>query len=282
MCRWLYAHYLRASHKITIMKILRTLSVLSLALLLNGCGNLRIKAYQTYQAPADVKNLVVTGFYIAPPQLPTVPAGDADAFNKKVEALSEKINASLATNSDRYYNTLAEGLQMQLNLNTIAGADMAKKPRFDRIKQKEERELLKVEGNPQFPTVYLSEEAVQFLELENGDVKAFIEESPRLRSAVRNVTKATESELLAIGYARLVIDKVTTYGAKANLRLLADIYLFDEKGEMVGHTYGETEPHTFTGEYLGDFNDVLASYTSLQAEMLTALTLVEEEKVDED
>lgn len=264
------------------MKIIRPIALLSFALLLQACGNLRIKAYQTYQAPAEAKNLVVTGFYMAPPVLPEVPAVDAENFNKKVNALSDKLNAALEANSDAYAQTLATGLQMQLNINSLYGDKVSELPRYDRLKQKEELEGLVVNKKSAFPRVYFPAAGIQLFELEQGDLQGYLEESPRLRSAIRGATKGLNCEVVAFGYGRLVLDKVTTYGEKANIRLLVDIYLYDDSGKLAGHAYGETEPITITGDSFSDYKQVLDAYTQLQNEILTALTFVESEDVDEE
>lgn len=264
------------------MKIIRLVSFLSIALIISACGNLRIKAYQTYQAPAEAENLVVTGFYIAPTELPRAPKADAEAFKKKVKKLNERINTELEARSDAYAQTLAAGLEMQLNINTLYGEEVAKLPRYDRLKRKEDREALIVNKKNLFPEVKFPEAGLQLFGLEKGDLKTYLEESPRLRSAVRGATKGLNCELIAFGHGRLVVDKVTTYGEKANIRLLVDIYIYDDGGQLAGHAYGETEPITITGEDFSDYRQVMDAYTALQGEILTALTYVEAEDVDDD
>lgn len=264
------------------MKIVRAFILLALVLIAQSCGNLRVKAYQTYQAPAKAENLVVTGFYMAPPTLPETPKTDAEAFNKKVNALSEKLNAALNASSDEYARTLAQGLELQLNINTLYGDEVAKLPRYDRLKQKEDRSGLLVSKKSAFPEVKFPEAGLQLFELENGDLQGYLEESPRLRSAVRGATKGLNCQVIAFGYGRLVIDKVTTFGEKANIRLLVDVYLYDDQGVLAGHAYGETEPITIDGKSFSDYSQVLDAYSALQAEILTALTFIEEEEVDEE
>lgn len=264
------------------MKILRFVFVLALALSISSCGNLRIKAYQTYRPGAEVNNIALTAFYMAPPVLPEVPASDAESFNEKVYTLSKKINGRLQSNSNRYYETLASGLQMQLGLNVIAGKAMEERSRYDRLKKKEEREGLNIAKQPKFPRLYLNENGLHLFEIENGDLATYIDENPRMRSAIRGAIKGLDCEIVAFAYARPVIDRVTTYGEKANLRLLVDVYLYDEKGELAGHTYGETKPLTIDGKEISDYDEVFKLYAGLQTEMLTALTLVEEEEEDED
>jgi|GEM_PF-1941016 len=264
------------------MKAIRIFGLLVLIALIQACGNLRIKAYQTYQAPAKAENIAVVGFYLAPPVLPKMPAQDAKTFKKKVAALQEDLNKELAESLGDYYNTLASGLELQLGLNTIHGEELASRPRYSRIKQKEDREGLLIHKKNLFPSVLYPESGLQLFELEKGDLKTYIDESPRLRSAVKSACKSLNTELVAFAYGGLVIDKVTTYGSKANIRLLVDIYLYNDSGVLAGHAYGETEPVTVEGSALSDYTQVLDQYSALQGEILTALTFVEEEEVDED
>lgn len=264
------------------MKTIRFFGLLALLLSLAACGNLRIKAYQTYQAGADVNSIALTGFYMAPITLPEVPAADAKTFNEKVFNLSKTLNERLAENSTRYYTTLASGLELQLDVNTLAGESLAQQSRFDRLKSKEDLEGLKVAGQPKFPQMYIGEGGLNIFELENGDLKGYIEGNPRMRSALRSAAKSLETEVIAFAYARPVLDRVTTYGTKANFRLLVDIYLYDDKGELAGHAFGETVPLTITGDSMAEYDQVFNSYATLQTEILTALTLVEEEEADEE
>lgn len=264
------------------MKTARFSALLAILLSLAACGNLRVKAYQTYQAGADVNSVALTAFYLAPLSLPEVPAADAKTFNEKVFALSKGLNKRLAENSTSYYNTLASGLELQLDVNTLAGESLAQQARFDRLKSKEDLEGLKISGQPKFPEMFIGEGGLNIFELENGDLKGYIEGNPRMRSALRGAAKSLETEVIAFAYARPVIDRVTTYGAKANFRLLVDVYLYNEKGELAGHAFGETVPVTITGDSMAEYDQVFDSYTALQSEILTALTLVEEEEVDEE
>lgn len=263
------------------MKSLKTLSIFSLVFTLAACGNLRIKADQTYMPSAEVKNAALLTFYVAPPVLPEVPAADAKAFNDKVFALSTKLNESLQASSDRYYQTLANGLRLQLGVNILYGKSLQERPRFDRLKQKEDLSGLSITGEKKFPKIQISEGGLHLFEIENGDLKAYIEGNPRMRGAIRNAIKSLDCELVAFAYARPVIDRVTTFGAKANLRLLVDIYLYNANGELAGHTYGETVPIAIDGEELSDYQGVLDLYAALQTEMLTALTATSEEEDEE-
>lgn len=264
------------------MKAVRFFGLLALLLSLAACGNLRVKAYQTYQAGADVKSIALTGFYMAPLTLPEVPAADSKTFNEKVFKLSNALNDRLANNSTSYYNTLATGLELQLGVNTLAGESLAKQARFDRLKSKEDLEGLKVAGQPKFPQMYIGEGGINLFELENGDLKGYIEGNPRMRSALRSAAKSLNTEIIAFALAQPVLDRVTTYGTKANFRLLVNVYLYDEKGELAGHAFGETVPLTLGGDSLDEYDAVFDKYAALQAEILTALTLVEEEEVDEE
>jgi hypothetical protein len=263
------------------MNSTRILYLFAATFILSACGNLRIKAYQPYQAPADAKSVVLTGFYFAPPVLPKNAAGDAEVFNKKVWAKAEAINRLLSENSNSNYDLLARGIELQMNLDVLYGDALATKPNYARLKKKEDLDNLKVGKSRAFPSMFLSEKGLHLFDLEKGDIKAYLEESPRLRSAVKSACKAGSAELMAFAYGRLVIDKVTRFGEKANLRLEVDIYLYTEKAELAGHAYGETVPIIFDASSESDFQNVLDMYATLQAEILTELTKVEEEDIDE-
>ncbi len=258
------------------MKIWK-LSLLSLSIIfLSACGNLRIKAYQPFMAPAKAKTVALASFYFAPPALPEVPAGDADDFNEKVFKLEDDLNAEMQKRAGEYYQLLDQGIEMQLGMDSRAGSELEQGARYERSQQKQELEALQIEGKRHFKQILVGEGGLNFFEFKQGDIKGYIEESPRLRSAVRGNLKNLEAEVMAVGMAQLTIDKVTRYGQKANLKLKVNLYFFDDNGQPVGHGYGESEPITFDGTEITDYELILDQYADLQKEILTEMSKSEE------
>ena len=258
------------------MKVLK--SVLSLVLigLLGSCGNLRIKAHQPFQAPAKAQNIALTSFYLSPPELARVPKADAKSFNAKVFKMEQDLITEFEARAKEYLTLLDQGLEMQMGLNTLAGAELEATSRYKRSVQKQELESLTIAAKKKFKNIILAEGSMNFFEFKEGDLKGYIEESPRLRSAVRSNLKNLDSEIMAVANARLSLDRVTRNGALASLKLKLDIYLFDDQGKTIGHGYGETEPINVDGTQFSDFELVLDQYGSLQKEVLTAMTAVDE------
>ncbi len=243
---------------------------------LSACGNLRIKAYQPFQAPAKAKSVALTSFYMAPPELPKVPAADAEAFNKKLFKLEADLNALMSAKLNDYYTLLDQGIEAQLDVECLAGKELEAGPRFARSQQKQELEALQIEGARNFKNILLAEGGLTFFEFQGGDISKYIEDSPRLKGAVRSNLKNLGTDMMAVAYSRLALERVTRYGQKANLKLKLDIYIFDEQGRPIGHGYGETVPVTIEGTELSDFELVLDQYGTLQQEVLTELAKREE------
>lgn len=252
------------------------LSLLSVSLIMvSACGNLRIKAYQPFQAPAKAKTVALTSFYFAPPSLPEVPVGDAETFNEKIYKLESELNAAMQKRASDYYQLLDQGIALQMNMACAAGSELESASRYDRLAQKQELEVLKLKAK-HFKQIHLGEGGLSLFEFKEGDIKNYIEESPRLRSSVRGALKGLDAEVMAVGLAQLAVDKVTRYGQKANLKLKVDLYFFDDNGNLVGHGYGESEPIVFDGTELSDYDLILDQYDQLQKDILTALTTVED------
>ncbi len=227
---------------------------------------------------ADVDYVALTAFYLAPPVLPEVPAADASTFNDKVFRISNKLNERLAANSKEFYQELAMGLEYHLGRTVVYGDSLGVTDQYDRLKQKEDLYGLQISDQPKFPKVHLGEGGLNIFDFENGEIQPYLKSSPRVRSSVRNAVKGLDCEVIAIGHGRVVVDKVTRFGEYANLRLLLDVYLYNEKGDLAGHAYGETKPIRITGASVSEFNQLFDQYETLQTDVLTALTTVESEE----
>lgn len=258
------------------MKVLKITVFVVLLMGLGACGNLRIKAYQPFQAPAKAQKIVLTSFYMGRPELPKVPAADAEAFNKKVYQLEGDLKQLMERKAAEFYGLLDQGMEAQLNVECWAGNELEAGPRYARSAQKQELEALQVAGARHFNSIILAEGGLTFFEFKEGKVAEFMEGSPRLKSAVRSNLKNLGADMMAVAHARLAVERVTRYGQKANLKLMVDVYVFDEQGRSIGHAYGETVPVTTDGTQLSDFELVLDQYSALQQEVLTELTKVED------
>ena len=258
------------------MKVLKFVSFSALALVLAACGNLRIKAYQPFQAPAKANKVALVSFYVGRPELPKVPAADAEAFNKKVYALESDLVALMNEKANDFYGLLDQGIETQLNVECLAGKELESGPRYQRSVQKQELEALQVEGARYFKSIVLAEGGLSLFEFEEGKIAQYMDESPRLKSAVRSNLKNLGADMMGVAHARLAIERVTRYGQKANLKLMVDLYIYDEQGRPIGHAYGETIPVTIDGTQLSDYEMVLDQYGGLQKEILTELAKVEE------
>tara|TARA_R110002050_G_scaffold110013_2_gene221910 strand:+ start:19389 stop:20165 length:777 start_codon:yes stop_codon:yes gene_type:complete len=250
-------------------------SLLVLSLLTSACGNLRIKTEMPYQPDAKVKKIALVAVYLNPPVLPETPAGDATAFNRKLEANKKEIHALFTNEVEKLTNELGMGLEAQLGITTDYGLALKDGKGYDRLASKSEKEALKVK-NEIFSEILISDGSLSLLEFDEGQVIEYLEESPRLRSQVRSLSKSLQAELIAYANVQLVVDKVQRFGEKANIRLLVDIYLFDDQGKMVGQSYGETEPFIITGSEAKELSVAFEAYPVLQNLILTDLQKVDE------
>ena len=255
------------------LKLFSSLVVVSL--LSSACGNLRIKTEMPYQPNAKVKKIALVALHLNPPVLPETPVGDASAFNKKLIANKKEIQELFNREVEKMTNELGMGLEAQMGISTNYGQALKDVKGYDRLASKSDDEVLKVK-NDIFSEILIADGSLSLLDFEEGKVKEYLEESPRLRSQVRSLSKSLNAELIAYANARVVVDKVLRYGEKANIRLLIDIYLFDDQGKLVGQSYGETEPYMVSGSSAKDFDLVFEAYPVLQNLILTDLQKVEE------
>ncbi len=250
-------------------------SILLSSLLASACGNLRIKTEKPYQPNAKTKKIALAALYLHPPVLPETPVGDATAFNRKLIANKKEIKALFMKEVENLTNELGMGLEAQLGIVTEYGSILKSNNGYGRLESKIETEALQVK-NEVFPQILLADGSLNLLDFEDGNLQEYLEESPRLRSQARSLSKSLNAEIVVFADAKLVVDKVQRFGEKANIRLLVEIYLFDEDGKIAGQSYGETEPVTITGDSAADFDAVFEAYPTLQNLILTDLQKVEE------
>lgn len=245
------------------------------ATLFSACGSLRIKAYQPYQSPAKAKKMAAVAFYSRINPLPETPVGGAEPFAKKVQKLESDLIELMQAETNKMYYAFGSGLEAQFGLPSIYAKGLESASRYERALQKAENEVLKYGKSP-FDRIFLGEGGFNPFEFEEGELKEYLEESPRVKSAVRGLLKNLDSEVLAVGFTRLDISKVSRLGERASALMQVDYYFFDEQGKLIGHGYGETEPVEVTGDDLGQFRSLLQDYPALQNLVFTELTKVEE------
>jgi hypothetical protein len=250
-------------------------ALLALTFILTSCGNLRIKTEMPYAANAKVKKVALAALYLHPPVLAKTPAGDAPTFNKKIISQKNEIKALFAKEVVKLTNELGMGIEAQLAISTDYGQGLKSLKGYDRLVAKMDKETLKKE-NEVFSEILISDGSVSLFDFEDGQVEDFLENSPRLRSQVKSLSKSLGAEVIAFASAKVVVNKVQRYGAKANVRLLINIYLFDNQGKLVGKSYGETEPYLIEGTSAKEFNAVFESYPALQKLILADLQKVDE------
>jgi hypothetical protein len=249
--------------------------LLTLTFTISSCGNLRIKTEMPYQTNAKVKKVALAAVYLNPPLLAETPAGDAPTFNRRLISHQDEIKALFTKEVAKLTNELGMGIEAQYALTTEYGQNLKKLKGYDRLVSKMEKEALKKE-NEVFSEILISDGSISLFDFEEGEVEDYLENSPRLRSQVKSIGKSLDAELIVFANATVVIDKVQRYGTKANVRLLIDIYLFDEDGRLVGQSYGETEPYIIEGSSAKEFSGVFDAYPVLQKLILTDLQKVDE------
>jgi hypothetical protein len=259
--------------KIAFMKRLLLLASFSF---LAACGNLRIQAPIPFQMPEEAQSTAIAAFYIAPISQPEIPVADASTFNKKMEEIAPEINALLQKKAAAFQSEWAEGLEAELGLPVKYGEALKESDRYERAERKQELEALRIKGKAPFNTIYVAPGGLNMFEFEEGKVVEFIEESPRVRSFVRSLSRDLGAEVLAYAHTQIVVEKPRKFGAEASAKLEINYYLFNDAGEMVGHAYGESEPLTIVGNDLAEYRSLIDTYAELQPQILTALTTLPE------
>lgn len=257
-------------------KIVRFSLIFSLLIGLSACTSLRVKAPVAYGSRSDIQKIALVTTLVGPIQQPETPIGDASTFNKKTDALAEELNALLQKKADQFYQTLGKGLGTALNAEVRYGEGLKESERYDRALRDAVTENLILKGAGKFKTFYVGEGGFNVLPFDNGEVVNFLETSSRLRSIVRGLTRDLETEAVAFSYHYLDIDRVQAYGAGAKVKLVSHIFLYNDRGVVIGQGYGETEAVKITGDNLEEYRAVLDQYPGLQNMILTEMTKAEE------
>jgi hypothetical protein len=248
---------------------------------LGRCGSLRIDAPVPYAQSAEIKKVALMAVYVSPFQQPKTPVADASTFNKKTDALAEELNQLLVDKANQFAQSLAKGIEMQLGVEVLTGKALESTRGYDRFKRDEEKEPLQIAGTSKFNTIYVAQGGFNVFDFDNGALQEFIDESPRLRSVARKQARNLESSAVAFSHTRVVLDQVSPLGKKAAARLYTDIYIYDDKGKLIGHGSGETKSINITGDDLAQYKLVLDQYPELQNKVLAAM-IVTEEAEEED
>ena len=244
---------------------------------LSGCSSWRIAAPVPYGNNAEVKTIALMAVYVSPFQQPQTPVADASTFNKKTDALADELNNLLAQKAEQYAQSLEKGMKMQLGVDVIAGEELKSRKGYDRYLRDEEKEPLQIKGSTPFKTIYVAPGGVNNFKFDNGQLQTFIDESPRLRSIARKQVRNLEANAVAFSHTRVVIDQVAPLGKKAAARLYTDIYVYDDRGKLIGHGSGETKSLNIVGDTVDDYKKVMDQYPELQRRVLEEMAKTEEE-----
>lgn len=247
-----------------------------------ACGSLRTQAPVTYGRQPEVKKIALVATYMMPVKKPETPVADASTFNKKIDKLQEELNKMFQNKANQYYQTVAQGLESQLNTEVVYGAEMRQAERFERALRDEDLEALNIAGAAPFNKIFVGDGGLNVMPFDQGQVVSFFEESPRMRTIARGLTKDVNADAVAFSVHQLIIEAPNQFGAQANAKLVNNVYIFSDRGQIIGHGYGETKPVKITGDDLEQYRLVFDKYPELQNEVFTKLAEYEEEEVEEE
>lgn len=254
--------------------------ILSL-LLLGACGVSRIQAPVAYAPPSKVTRIALVATYMSPIEQPKMPVADASTFNKKTDALAQDLESMMQEKINAYHQSLVQGMEQSLRQTVATGEELNTGARYERAVKKADNEALRIPGPGTFHRVFMGEGSFNPFPFQQGQVADFIKNSPRLRSVARSLSRDLESEIIAISHHQMIIDKPLRFGAEADARLQMELFLYDDRGELIGQAYGETERVRITGEELSEYRAVFDAYPSLQNEVLAALAASKLGEVEE-
>lgn len=239
---------------------------------LSGCGNLRHKALVPLQIDKEMKSVGLFTHYMAPPQMPETPLAAASKFNKKTDSISAQINDLLEKRTEKYYQTLAGKLAGHTGLEIKAGEELKGGQRYDMLLRRAEPEALKFKGKGPFREVKIPESTFNPVDFDSKDLAYELTENARARSSLRRMPRAMGVDGLAVGQAKLKISDVDDYGRYALAQLQIDVILYNDRGNVVGHGYGETDKVKVTGDKRAEFATLLDEYSQLLEKVLQKMT----------
>lgn len=255
------------------MKLKSTYLLLTvLAFIFTSCGTLRIKAPVPYGGQADINKVAIIAAYITPPVQPEMPLADASAFNRKTNGMVEEISKMLQKKANQYYGTLANGLGIQLGVQTPHGEQLKESERYERLAKKEESEALMIKGSKSsFKQIFINNSTFNPFPFDKGEVNDFLKKSPRLKSMAKSIARDLGVDGTACSVTTLEIDGVASLGKSAKAKLVSNIYIYNDDGDLVGHGYGETEEIQISGDIFEEYEAVMDQYPELQNLILTEM-----------
>lgn len=245
---------------------------LILVLGLTSCGNLRHKALVPLQIDKEMKSVGLFNHYMAPPQMPETPVAAASKFNKKTDSISAQINDLLEKRTEAYYQTLAGKLAGHTGLEVKAGEELKEGKRYDMLLRRAEPEALKFKGKGPFREIKIPESTFNPVEFDSEDLVYELTENTRARSSLRRMPRPMGVNGLAVGQAKIKVSNVDDYGRYAQAQLQVNVILYNDRGNVVGHGYGETEKVKVSGDKRAEFASLMDEYSSLLEKVLQKMT----------
>ena len=235
----------------------------------SGCGSLLIQAPQPLLLGEETESLALITHYMAPLEQPATPVAAASTFNHKVDSMSATINKLMKGATERYYQTLAGKIGGHTGFRIKTGKDFKKSDRYELMARRAETQALNRGGKGPFRQIFIPEETFNALDVDREtDFRKYLMESSRARSTLRRYPRSFGTEASGLGYTKLVLEGVEDFGRYAYLHLEVDVLFYDDRGNLVGHGYGQTEPLKTDGRSPADFREVLDRYPGLLEDIL--------------
>jgi hypothetical protein len=248
---------------------LRLTLPLFMLLFASGCGSLLIQAPQPLLLGEETESLALITHFMAPLEQPATPVAAASTFNHKVDSMSATINKLMKGATEKYYQTLAGKMGGYTGFRIKTGKDFQESDRYELMARRAESEALNRGGKDPFRKIFIPEETFNAFDVDReSDFREFLLESSRARSTLRRYPRSFGTESSALGYTKLVLEGVEDFGRYAYLHLEVDVLFYDNRGDLVGHGYGQTEPLKTDGRTPADFREVLDRYPQLLQDIL--------------
>lgn len=253
------------------MKKIQTICIVILAIGLISCKTMKVNYYST--SSEKVESITLLSTMIGKIQQPVFPLIDAAAFNSKTNSIADEIMDIQSQNIDKCRNLIAESLSKSFRCPVVYGDSLLSVSGFDEFREKyQSKNGLRID-NDNYPKVLLSTKDVNVFNVDNGNFVRYIDNEEDYKTAISEISKITNSDLVAVSFSTLSVVGAGPFGAYGALRLDTWLFLFGKSGELISDAHAWSKPSNINGKDIEEYKSQLDNLSLILEPMMNKVIL---------
>lgn len=231
------------------------------AFTLFSCVEMKVITKTQYIKNESIKKIGVFEVMIGKPIQAVLPLIDAAAFNAKMNKISDQILDAEKQKINFYRDVLSQNLKNTLGSDIFSGNELQSIKGFEQLRKDLEVKHALETNNDNFPIVLMADGEFNIYPFEKGRVDDYLSGNTEFRNLTSEVCEKLNLDGIAINFTQLNTQGVTSFGVTANSRLVTNVYIFDKKGNTIGHGYAHSKVIKVKGKDISEFQILLDEYS---------------------